>query len=96
MELATNRFLHGPGILYLAFVALVLALTIFRAVIRTLCLRMLAMCCKGHANEDTEELRASQRIADIAAGNDKFSVDIISDLRIPTLADKYRKSVVDL
>lgn len=52
--------------------------------------------CAGAKKEESDELRASQRIADINAGNDKFSKDILSDLRIATLADKYRKSVVDL
>lgn len=94
MRLAWTRFLHGPGIIYLAFVAVLVGLIVFKKTLIFTVVKIAGMLCKKA--EDSDELRASQRIADLHLGNDKFSVDIISDLRIATLADKYRKSVVDL
>ena len=91
--MSAERF-RGPGTLYLGFVALLAAVTIFKKTILFFVMKLIGMC--AGKKEDSDELRASQRIADISAGNDKFSKDIISDLRIATLADKYRKSVVDL
>lgn len=94
--LSEERFTSGVGILYLLYLVILIAFYIFRKtlilVLGKLCLALCPKCCcRGRDHIHAEEARDQE----LAAGLDTFSRDFLADLRMETLADKYRKAVVD-
>lgn len=94
--LSADRFASGVGILYLLYLAIATALYVFRKTLIALLIkigeRLCPSCCR---RPDPDEVQAAKD-AELASGHDTYSRDYLADLRIETLADKYRKSVVDL
>lgn len=93
--LSVDRFASGVGILYILYLAISLALYIFRKTLIVLLVKigekLCPSCCKPEDGDDPDA-----KDAELASGLDTYSRDFLADLRIETLADKYRKSVVDL
>ena len=94
--LSAERFSSGVGVLYLLFIALLIVFYIFRktliVVLSKLCVAVCPKCCFGGSDHKHAD---ECRDAEMAKGLDTYSRDFLADLRIETLADKYRKAVVD-
>ena len=94
--LSAERFTSGVGILYLLYLVIMIAFYVFRKtlilLLEKLCLALCPKCCcraRDHVHD------AEARDQELAAGLDTYSRDFLADLRMGTLADKYRKAVVD-
>jgi len=91
-----DRFATGVGILYIFFLLFAAAFYVFRSTFIALLIKagesLCPRCFQLPAAEEAEEAKD----AELASGLDTYSRDFLADLRVGTLADKYRKSVVDL
>lgn len=90
-----DRFASGVGILYIVYLVILIAFYVFRktliVVLAKLCFLVCPKCCRPESNISDAEARDME----LASGLDTYSRDFLADLRIETLADKYRKAVVD-
>ena len=91
-----DRFASGVGILYLFFLVIATGVYIFRQTLLVAAIKIGEKLCPNCCGPPDAELVEAAKEAELASGLDTYSRDFLADLRIETLADKYRKAVVDL